>query len=57
MLATDASGNAVWKENYQPYGDLLDKQTACGSNRLWFVGKPFDASTGHTGRRYSPENA
>jgi RHS repeat-associated protein len=54
MLATNASGNAVWKENYRPYGERLNKQAASTNNKLWFAGKPFDASTGlsYMGARY-----
>ena len=55
MLATDATGKVVWKENYHPYGERLNKQTGSDSNnKLWFAGKPFDAATGLTymGARY-----
>jgi RHS repeat-associated protein len=54
MLATNASGNAVWKENYRPYGERLNKQAASTNNKLWFAGKPFDSNTGlsYMGARY-----
>jgi len=54
ILATDASGNVLWKENYQPYGDKLNKQPASASNKIGFHGKPFDDNTGlsYMGARY-----
>ncbi|PXX09482.1 RHS repeat-associated protein [Nitrosomonas ureae] len=56
LLATDASGNVVWKENYYPYGERLNRDTL-NNNRLWFTGKPYDNDTGLTylgARYYSP---
>ena len=55
MLATNASGNVVWKETYQPYGNRINNQAAATSNnKLWFTGKPHDANTGlsYMGARY-----
>jgi RHS repeat-associated protein len=54
IVATDANGNVLWKENYQPYGGQLNNQTAGASNKLWFAGKPYDSNTGLTymGARY-----
>jgi RHS repeat-associated protein len=54
MIATDASGNVLWKETYQPYGSRLNNQAASGNNKLWFAGKPYDGSTGlsYMGARY-----
>jgi RHS repeat-associated protein len=54
MIATDASGNVLWKETYQPYGSRLNNQVASGNNKLWFAGKPYDGSTGlsYMGARY-----
>lgn len=54
MLATDAGGNVVWKENYRPYGDRLNNQAASTNNKLWFAGKPYDTNTGlsYMGARY-----
>lgn len=53
LLATDASGNVVWKENYYPYGERLNRDTN-SNNKLWFTGKPYDNDTGLTylGARY-----
>ncbi len=54
MLATDANGNVLWKENYRPYGDKLNNQAAGSNNKLWFAGKSYDGNTGlsYMGARY-----
>jgi RHS repeat-associated protein len=54
LLATDANGNVVWKENYRPYGDKLNNQTASSANDIGFAGKPYDQTTGlsYMGARY-----
>ena len=54
LLATDAAGNVLWKENYQPYGDKLNKQPASAGNKVGFAGKPYDGNTGlsYMGARY-----
>ena len=46
LLATDGSGNVVWRENYRPYGEKLLNQAAAADNRLGFAGQSFDSSTG-----------
>ena len=56
MLATDAAGNVVWKENHRPYGERVLKQAANNNstNKIGFAGKPFDDQTGlsYMGARY-----
>ena len=54
LVATDASGNLLWKENYRPYGDRINNQPASANNALWFTGKPYDSQTGlsYMGARY-----
>jgi RHS repeat-associated protein len=54
VLATDASGNVVWKENHRPYGQKLNNPAAAADNSVGFAGKPFDADTGlsYLGARY-----
>jgi RHS repeat-associated protein len=54
VLATDAGGNVVWKENYRPYGERLNNPPAEAGNAIGFAGKPFDTSTGlsYMGARY-----
>ena len=46
MLATDASGEVLWKENYRPYGDKLNRQAASSDNKIGYHGKPYDDNTG-----------
>ncbi|WP_413889575.1 RHS domain-containing protein [Candidatus Aalborgicola defluviihabitans] len=41
MLATDASGAVVWKENYRPYGERINNSRPAAaatpkSNKLFF---------------------
>ncbi|WP_271008960.1 RHS repeat domain-containing protein [Paucibacter sp. B51] len=54
MVATDASGNLLWKENYLPYGDKLNWQPASAENKIGFHGKPYDDNSGlsYAGARY-----
>ncbi len=54
ILATDAAGAVLWKENYRPYGDKLNNPPAGADNKLGFTGKPYDPNTGlsYMGARY-----
>ena len=54
LVATDATGNVVWKENYRPYGERTVKAPAAADNGLWFTGKPAEEETGlsYIGARY-----
>ena len=54
MVATDASGAVLWKENYRPYGERLNNQASGTAAQTGFTGKPFDAATGlsYMGARY-----
>jgi RHS repeat-associated protein len=54
LVATDQSGNVVWKESYRPYGEQLQKQAASANNHLWFADKSYEQSTGlsYSGARY-----
>ncbi|GAB2864388.1 hypothetical protein GCM10027277_36420 [Pseudoduganella ginsengisoli] len=57
LMASDANGNLLWKEYYQPYGDKLANPAAGANNGLWFAGKPYDSNTGLSymgGRYYDP---
>lgn len=55
MVATDVSGNLLWKQEYSPYGarSTVDA-TATATNNLWFAGKPQEPSYGisYMGARY-----
>ncbi|MGB4066210.1 MAG: RHS repeat-associated core domain-containing protein [Azonexus sp.] len=54
MLATNASGQVVWKETYRPYGEKLTNSAASANNKVGFAGKPYDGNTGlsYMGARY-----
>ena len=54
LVATDASGNVLWKENYRPYGDKLNNQSGSSANKIGFAGKAYDSNTGlsYMGARY-----
>lgn len=54
MLATNAAGAVVWKENYLPYGYRQVADPASSGNKLWFTGKPHDPDTqlSYMGARY-----
>ena len=44
IAATDAEGNLLWKEYYQPFGSRWNK-TVGKDNTQWFTGKTFDNLT------------
>lgn len=46
VMATDASGAPLWKENYRPYGSKWNNAPGSNANAIGFAGRPFDASTG-----------
>ncbi|EGH10541.1 MULTISPECIES: RHS repeat domain-containing protein [Pseudomonas syringae group] len=54
MVATDATGNLLWKESYKPYGEKLNQTSPVSSNKIGFHGKVFDDNTGlsYMGARY-----
>jgi RHS repeat-associated protein len=54
MAATDAAGNVLWKENYKPYGDKLNRSAPSSSNKIGYHGKAHDDATGlsYMGARY-----
>lgn len=54
LAASDAAGNLLWKENYKPYGDKLNRTASSGSNKIGFHGKAYDDATGlsYMGARY-----
>lgn len=54
MLATNATGQVVWKEAYRPFGEKLTNSSAAATNKVGFAGKPFDNNTGlsYMGARY-----
>lgn len=54
IMATNASGSVLWKENYSPYGDKINRAPASADNKIGFHGKPHDDATGlsYMGARY-----
>lgn len=57
IAATDASGALVWREDYSPYGERLQKQSAASGDHQWFTGHHHDEQSGLTyagARHYDP---
>lgn len=46
LMATDASGAVLWKENYRPYGSKYNNAAGSGANAIGFAGRPHDAMSG-----------
>ncbi|HEX9627232.1 MAG TPA: RHS repeat-associated core domain-containing protein, partial [Acidiferrobacterales bacterium] len=46
VAATDAQGQLLWRERYEPYGDRIDKPTAAQTNTRWHTGHVQDPETG-----------
>jgi RHS repeat-associated protein len=46
VMATDATGLLLWKENYRPYGSKYNNSAASNANAMGFAGRPYDASSG-----------
>lgn len=53
VLATDALGNALWRQAYRPYGARIDNSPAAQTNTRGYTGHPQD-DTGliYAGARY-----
>ena len=53
-VATNASGQVIWRESYRPYGERLTNAPASASNDVWFTSRRQDAETGfvYMGARY-----
>jgi RHS repeat-associated protein len=58
VAATDAAGNRLWQEQYQPYGSRILNESAASDNSRWYTGHPHDDATGLTyaGARYYDPN-
>ncbi|WP_420232920.1 RHS repeat domain-containing protein [Pseudomonas sp. ABY48] len=54
MAATDAAGNLLWKENYKPYGEKLNRSAPSSNNKIGYHGRAYDDATGlsYMGARY-----
>ncbi len=46
LMATDAAGVVLWKENYRPYGSKHNNAAGSNANAIGFAGRPHDASSG-----------
>lgn len=64
IMATNASGDPAWFENYSAFGERLKNENnanaGSNSNQNWFIGKPVDSATGlvYFGARwYDPQVA
>ncbi len=53
-VATDASGQVIWRESYRPYGERLTNAPASSTNDVWFTSRRQDQETGlvYMGARY-----
>ncbi|MGH7485809.1 MAG: RHS repeat-associated core domain-containing protein [bacterium] len=57
IAATDATGNVVWNETYEPYGARYSHEDTGTQNGIWYTGKPVEDATGlsyYGGRWYNP---
>lgn len=57
IVATDEGGNLLWREEYRPYGDKIQKDPVSTINSRAFTGHPHDDTTGLTyagARHYDP---
>src|SRR6266496_6682586 len=54
VVATNASGQVIWRESYRPYGERLTNDPNSASNKMWFTSRRQDAETGlvYMGVRY-----
>jgi RHS repeat-associated protein len=54
VVATDASGQVLWRESYRPYGERLTNSAASTGNDVWFTSRRQDVDTGlvYMGARY-----
>lgn len=54
ILATNESGQVLWRESYRPYGKKVKNEILSSGNKIGFHGKPFDSDVGlaYYGARY-----
>jgi RHS repeat-associated protein len=54
VVATNETGQVVWRESYRPYGERLTNNPTSSSNDVWFTSRRQDAETGlvYMGARY-----
>jgi RHS repeat-associated protein len=57
VAASDESGNLLWREQYEPYGEQILRPFAPDDNTRWYTGKPFEEDLNLSyfgGRWYDP---
>lgn len=54
VVATNASGQVIWRESYRPFGERLTNAAASANNDVWFTSRRQDVDTGlvYMGARY-----
>jgi RHS repeat-associated protein len=54
VVATNATGQVIWRESYQPYGGRTRNEPSSAENKVWFTSRRQDAETGlvYMGARY-----
>jgi RHS repeat-associated protein len=54
VVATNATGQVLWRESYRPYGERLTNAAASADNKVWFTSRRQDVETGlvYMGARY-----
>ncbi|MGY2224957.1 RHS repeat domain-containing protein [Pseudomonas gingeri] len=54
ILASNQSGQILWRESYKPYGKKINNEILSTDNKIGFHGKPFDSDVGlsYYGARY-----
>lgn len=54
LVATDASGQVVWRESFRPFGERLVNSASAKGNAVWFTSRRQDVESGlvYMGARY-----
>jgi RHS repeat-associated protein len=54
VVATNESGQVIWRESYRPYGERTVNSAAALDNKVWFTSRRQDPETGlvYMGARY-----
>ena len=54
VVATNASGQVIWRESYRPYGERTVNSAQATDNKVWFTSRRQDPDTGlvYMGARY-----
>ena len=54
VVATNSSGQVLWRESYRPYGERITNDVNSGANKIWYTTRRQDSETGlvYMGARY-----